>query len=210
MNQLTIGRNPKSTIVVSSQYDTVSGDHATITKDGNSFILEDHSTNGTYVNGVHVHGKSCKISPTDRITLGKLYNVDLEKVWSILSPGRETQYRPAESGTAREVLSGTPQALPNCLEKWNWGAFLLGWIWGIGNGVYWPLICLIPYVGQIASIIIIFILGANGSHYAWDKFNGTAAEFDEKQRNWSIAGIAVFGIGMVLALIGGMAVALSM
>ena len=55
MNQITIGRNSQSTIVVGAEYNTVSGNHATISFDGVSYILQDHSTNGSYVNGNYIH-----------------------------------------------------------------------------------------------------------------------------------------------------------
>ena len=60
-NQITIGRNPQSTIVVDAQYTTVSGLHATITRNGNVLTLEDHSTNGTYINGQKIHHASATI-----------------------------------------------------------------------------------------------------------------------------------------------------
>ena len=40
MAQITIGRNAQSTIVVDAQYNTVSGNHATISYDGTTYTLE--------------------------------------------------------------------------------------------------------------------------------------------------------------------------
>ena len=54
MSQITIGRNAQSTIIVGAEYNTVSGNHATISYDGQSYILQDHSTNGTYINGIRI------------------------------------------------------------------------------------------------------------------------------------------------------------
>jgi hypothetical protein len=96
---------------------------------------------------------------------------------------------------------------PNCLNKWNWGAFWFGWLWGVCNGVYWPLITLIPYIGQIAALIICFILGANGSRYAWDNFNGTATAFDAKQASWAKAAGICFIISIVIGIIAGIVIA---
>lgn len=224
MNQITVGRNSQSTIVVSSQYNTVSGNHATITREGNAYILEDHSTNGTYVNGMRIHHASCQIRPGDQITLGMQYVLDFNTVQNLLGSGYATQRYPEAPATARVApMQAQQQAplnqqininmgaqaqqeyqrqreTPACLNQWSWGAFYWGWIWGVGNGVYWPLITLIPYVGQIAALIIAFILGANGNRYAWDKYTGTAAEFDEKQHNWAVAAGICFLIEIVIVI----------
>ena len=222
MSQITIGRNASSSIVVPSQFNTVSGDHATITKDGSAYILEDHSTNGTYVNGARIHHSSCIIHPNDNITLAHQYTLNFSQVQALLGPGIQTQRFSHAPQTERVAPVQAPvnqqininmgdyqhgasqhRESPACLNQWNWGAFFWGWIWGIGNGVYWPLITLIPYVGQVAALIIMFILGANGSRYAWDNFSGSAAEFDERQHNWAVAaGITcLITIGIVIIAI---------
>ena len=54
-----------------------------------------------------------------------------------------------------------PKTIPAEIDRWNWGAFLLNWIWGIGNNTYIALLALIPGV----SFIMLFVLGAKGS--AW-------------------------------------------
>lgn len=226
MNQITIGRNSLSTIVVSPQYNTVSGNHATITREGNTYILEDHSTNGTYINGVKIWHTSCQIRPGDKITLGLQYVLNFSEVQALLDSSRPTERVPAAPVAPMQMPQNAPlnqqininmggaqpgqemkRETPQCLNKWNWGAFYWGWIWGIGNGVYWPLVTLIPYVGQVAALIIMFILGANGSRYAWEKFNGTAAEFDEKQHSWAVAAGITFLICIVIVIIAIIAIA---
>ena len=37
--------------------------------------------------------------------------------------------------------------IPDDLNRWNWGAFFLTWIWSLGNAVWIGLIALIPGVG---------------------------------------------------------------
>ena len=37
-----------------------------------------------------------------------------------------------------------PQDIPPELDRWNWGAFLLNWIWGVGNNTYIALLTLVP------------------------------------------------------------------
>ncbi|MBQ8938915.1 MAG: FHA domain-containing protein [Paludibacteraceae bacterium] len=229
MNQITIGRNSQSTIVVPTQYSTVSGNHATITKEGNSYVLEDHSTNGTYINGTYIHNSSCQIRPNDRISLGTQYILDFSVVQNLFGSGRSTQRFAGTPATARVTpmqahqqaqlnqqinINVAAQAqenhreTPQCLNRWNWGAFCFGWIWGIGNGVYWPLITLIPYVGQVAALIIVFILGANGSRYAWEKYTGSAADFDAKQHSWAVAGGIYILIVVIVSFVAGIAIAL--
>lgn len=49
--------------------------------------------------------------------------------------------------------------IPPELDRWNWGAFLLNWIWGIGNNTFIALLTFVPVVG----VVMIFVLGAKGS-----------------------------------------------
>lgn len=115
MAQITIGRNAQSTIVVDAQYNTVSGNHATISYDGAAYILQDHSTNGTYVNGNRIHHASCQIRLGDHITLGTQYVLNMNEVISLLGGGRATQRRVDTPATARVI----PQVQPmnNAAEK---------------------------------------------------------------------------------------------
>lgn len=101
-NQITIGRNPQSTIVVDARYNTVSGNHATITRNGNTLILEDHSTNGSYVNGIKYHNGSVQIHQGDNVTLGQQYPLNISEVMSLLGVCDATQ-RVVTPATARVV-----------------------------------------------------------------------------------------------------------
>jgi len=86
-----------------------------------------------------------------------------------------------------------PAEIPAELDRWNWGAFLLNWIWGIGNNTYIALLMFVPFV----NLVVIFVLGAKGSGWAWR--NGTwrdAEHFRKVQRKWAIAGLLVW-IGFV-------------
>ena len=46
----------------------------------------------------------------------------------------------------------TPAEIPAELDRWNWGAFFLNWIWGIGNSTFIALLALIPGVNLIVMI----------------------------------------------------------
>jgi len=228
MATITIGRSPQNTIVVDSSYSTVSSNHATITDNGGTLTLQDHSTNGTYVNGQHVHNQSISIRQGDKITLASTYELPWREVMRYFGGEHATQRYPQTPQTMRDEPRQQPQVAqqininigggaakdepdaasyretPQCLGKWNWGAFLLGWIWAVGNGVWWGLLGLIPYVGFIINII----LGINGNNSAWEKFSGSADEFDEKQHQWAKAGWIIFVIILIVSFFVGVASAL--
>ncbi len=86
--------------------------------------------------------------------------------------------------------------IPPNLDRWNWGAFLLNWIWGIGNSTYIALLMFVP----IVNIVMIFVLGAKGSKWAWkNRFWVDEAHFIKTQRNWARAGVIVL-IGLLLLI----------
>jgi hypothetical protein len=92
-----------------------------------------------------------------------------------------------------------PDRIPPEVNRWNWGAFLLNWIWGIGNNTYIALLALIPFVG----FIMMLVLGAKGSRWAWR--NGrweSVAHFKRVQRAWAIWGFVIWIV--VFAFGGGM------
>jgi len=90
------------------------------------------------------------------------------------------------------------EELPPEVKRWNWGAFILNWIWGLGNRTYLALICLIPGI----NIIMAFVLGALGSRWAWNNRQWDSLEqFVQVQKLWSL-----FGLGVLAgAIIGGLA-----
>jgi hypothetical protein len=93
-----------------------------------------------------------------------------------------------------------PKTIPPEIDRWNWGAFLLNWIWGVGNNTFIALLTLIPLVG----LVMPFVLGAKGSRWAWRNGRWDSVEhFKRVQRLWAIwgaiiwlGGIALFGGGI--------------
>ena len=85
---------------------SVSGRHATIseTDTPDRFLFEDHSTNGSYVNGQYVHNDSCKITPTDHITLGKAYVLPLDDIIK--------RYFTSTRTTVKKIVTPQPQPEP--------------------------------------------------------------------------------------------------
>lgn len=87
-------------------------------------------------------------------------------------------------------LAGEPKdtPIPPHLRRWNWGAFFLNWIWGVGNSTYIALLMFVPFV----NIVMIFVLGARGSEWAWkNRIWDDEAHFKRVQRNWARAGLIV-------------------
>jgi hypothetical protein len=90
-----------------------------------------------------------------------------------------------------------PPPIPPEARRWNWGAFLLNWIWGLGNNTFVALLAIVPFVG----FVMMFVLGAKGGEWAWRNASWRSVEhFRRVQRYWAIAGVIAW-----LAVIGLMA-----
>jgi hypothetical protein len=95
-----------------------------------------------------------------------------------------------------------PKPIPPEIDRWNWGAFLLSWIWGVGNNTFIALLTLVPIVG----FVMLFVLGAKGSRWAWRNGRWDSVEhFKRVQRLWAIWGVIVWigGIALCGAFFGG-------
>lgn len=80
------------------------------------------------------------------------------------------------------------QVPPEVQGRWNWGAFLLGWIWGIGNNTWIAMLCFVPCVG----LVMPFVLGAKGNEWAWrNRRFGGVDDFKKVQTSWGWAGLIV-------------------
>ena len=96
----------------------------------------------------------------------------------------------------------SPKPIPPEIDRWNWGAFLLNWIWGVGNNTFIALLTLVPIVG----FVMIFVLGAKGSRWAWRNGRWDSVEhFKRVQRLWAIWGVIIWvgGIALFGGIIGG-------
>jgi len=147
---------------------------------------------------------------------GKVYcNPCVEKLFIHGHSPAVTQETPAMKTPAQETVAQqeVPPARPEIktidklpehlsdfpeeLKKWNWGAFFLNWIWGIGNRVWIALIGLIPGI----SIIMAFVLGAKGNEWAWRSKKWDDSEhFQGTQKIWAKWGIGIF-VALVVVLI---------
>lgn len=95
------------------------------------------------------------------------------------------------------------QAIPEGVKGWSWGAFLLNWIWAIGNRSWIGLLAIIPYVGFIVAIW----LGFKGREMAWKNKQWDSFEhFDRVQKKWSRWGVILALAFVVIGFLAGIAV----
>ncbi|HTV36703.1 MAG TPA: cytochrome c oxidase assembly factor Coa1 family protein [Xanthobacteraceae bacterium] len=105
---------------------------------------------------------------------------------------------PTDEGT--ELMSSAqgvvdPHPIPPEIDRWNWGAFLLNWIWGVGNNTFIALLAIIPLFG----FVMMFVLGAKGSRWAWRNGRWDSVEhFKRVQRKWAIWGAIIWIASIVL------------
>jgi len=93
---------------------------------------------------------------------------------------------------------GSNAVVPREIQGWNWGAFLLTWIWGLGNNVLLALLTLVPFVGLVMWIV----LGVKGSEWAWQQKRWDSVEhFRRVQRTWAKWGVIVLLVSCVLVAV---------
>ena len=118
------------------------------------------------------------------------------------------------SGQGRIFDDSVP--VPAEIQGWNWGAFLLGFLWSLGNRVWIGLLWAIPYVEFIRVILqgikgnewvwkIGFLLailqGIKGNEWAWKSRSWANIEqFKANQREWTIVGLIFCGIAILFYL----------
>lgn len=80
--------------------------------------------------------------------------------------------------------------IPPGVKGWSWGAFLLNIFWALGNRTWIGLLMLVPYVWYVMP----FVLGYKGREWAWQNRRWESFEqFQQVQRDWTIAGIVLVG-----------------
>lgn len=114
----------------------------------------------------------------------------------------------APTGTAT-TSDGPNGPFPAELNYWNWGAFLLSWIWSIGNQVWIGLLVLlsfIPVIGVIISLVMTILLGIKGNEWAWKAKKWDSIEhFKTVQRKWAKWGVILLIAGVVIGILIGVA-----
>lgn len=92
---------------------------------------------------------------------------------------------------------GAAATVPAEINRWSWGAFLLHWIWGIGNNTYIALLMFVPFV----NLIMMFVLGAKGNAWAWrNKQWESVEQFQVVQRKWAKWAFIVYALFAVMVV----------
>ena len=93
-----------------------------------------------------------------------------------------------------------PAVLPN-LPKWNWGAFLLTWIWALGHGLH--AVAILAFLFSGTGPVVGIVMGILGNELAW-KYRPfpNYEEFRKVQAAWTKWGIIVFVVEVVVMIVG--------
>lgn len=90
--------------------------------------------------------------------------------------------------------------VPEEIKGWSWAAFLMTWIWAIGNNVWIGLLTLVPTLGFIVQIM----LGLKGKEWAWkNKHWESVEQFNTAQKKWVKWGIIFCVVGLLLSVLSG-------
>lgn len=89
------------------------------------------------------------------------------------------------------------------VEKFNWGAFLFNFVWGIKYKKWVllsvPFLCFVPYVGILAALIMAYFGGKFGNQWAWQEVSyKDEADFHESQKSWVRAWFVLLGVVSLL------------
>ena len=114
----------------------------------------------------------------------------------------------AENNTASTQAQNTSgmgkdYPVPEEVAKgFNWGACLLGWIWGIGNKTYITFLSLvfslIPLIGGFIILGLIIWFGIKGNTWAWQNKHFDSVEaFHSYQSKWATASFIIFVLSLV-------------
>lgn len=96
---------------------------------------------------------------------------------------------------------GKDAVIPDGVKGWSFGAFLLNWIWSLGNKTWIGLLTLVPFVGFIMAIV----LGIKGREWAWQNKKWDSVEhFNSVQKKWSLWSLGLLVIPFVIAILAGM------
>lgn len=136
----------------------------------------------------------CKVEYQGRV----FCNSCVQKKISAMDAGKTQQLSvPADGNTSG---MGPKAAVPAGLGSWNWGGFLLTWIWGIGNNVWWSFLVFVPYLG---ALVMPWVLAFKGNEWAWQSKRWDSIEhFKRVQHTWAMWGLGItIGITVFICII---------
>jgi len=130
---------------------------------------------------------------------GKIYcNPCADELFSSRFPKGVPKDQTSTLATENTSGQGGVAVIPEEIRGWNWGAFLLTWIWGLGNSVFISLLALIPYV----SIVVAIVLGVKGNEWAWRNRKWDSIEhFKRTQSTWAKWGVGLILFGLLFGII---------
>jgi Pentapeptide repeats (8 copies) len=118
--------------------------------------------------------------------------------WAV-EPAKPSDFSSNSSGR------GKASRVPVNIRGWNWGAFLLPWLWFIPNqvwsGILLWILSLIPGWNILFAVIFAIAFGRYGNEWAWKARHWDDVEtFKKQQRLWAITGFLVWGLVSVITL----------
>lgn len=249
---IRIGRDENNEWRIPDTYETVSNHHAHIEEstDGKLFFV-DHSRNGSIINGKRIRNQSVSIEYGDTIRLANAITLswnDIERFFPRRKQTVQVKEKSSHASRPTDLFNGINNsneerrpkqqvinddnsseqlAISVAKTKWNWAAFLMQWIWGVGHDCWWPLfiqlgiglICIISFafapiapimmiimaiVSNLASLAISIYLGIYGNRIAWE--NGcfdNLQHFERKEKRWlyvSLALLCIYILSIILII----------
>lgn len=213
LREITVGRSKNCDIYLDPRCKYASGMHGTFYYDGYKLMYRDTSTNGTLINNVNVHKRAVPVNHGDIIMIAGQYPLNWNQIDSFFPPGLPNPEPSPILGTIVATPGQNVASAPLDLNKWNWGAFFLTGIWGLGNGCWWLFLIyvfivlgyFIPFVNILTglmSITLSVVCGAKGNEWAWNNKSWSSIQnFHESQQTWTKVGLGVFLVGVLLSLI---------
>ena len=126
------------------------------------------------------------------------------------NPEMNVQNQPERKKIVNTSGQGPTASVPDAVaKKFNWGAFLLSWIWGLFHHKYITLLIIpaafIPFVGIFVNLGLGIWFGIEGNKWAWQgRRYQSIAQFHESQKKWATAGLIVIVLSFVLGVVASM------
>lgn len=104
-----------------------------------------------------------------------------------------------------ENNSGVGEKAPDSIaKKFNWGAFLFNWIWGIRYRKWVllsiPIIAFIPFIGPLIVLGMSIWAGINGNQWAWaEVMYKNEKDFNDSQQSWVKAWFNLLILSIILS-----------
>ena len=157
MKTYKIGRNPDNDIVINDQNLRVSRYHATLTVNDNGTItINDHSTNGTFVNGQKIKSQvEITVSTSDIIVFAKMAQLD----WNLISKPNYQRPTYIAPEAQKPIYSAIPQKSKSTstMKIIGWLLVVIGIIGIFRTGISFTFegLCTVsvPIIGGIILIV---------------------------------------------------------